>query len=108
MEIESFFESCGACGSRTIHFVMDPPFVRRHCAGCGRDNSVTWGREYLPGYPLTPFTPYKGCPAIYLNHNDAGKPTSYRVGMPVPIPTPWNELSNFDRSQHFSAAALHE
>ncbi len=107
MEIESFRESCAACGSRTIHFVMDPPFAVRHCAGCGRDNSETWGREYMPGYPLTPRW-LENVPKKYLLHDADGTPIGVKVGTPVPLSKPWDRLSNFERSQHFTDAALHE
>lgn len=97
MELENYFESCGACGSRTIHFVIDPPLVRRHCAKCGRDNSPTWGSEWMPGFPLPEFEKI----AAFVRDDPAPMPRYVS-------PRSWEQLSNFERSQYFSDAALHE
>jgi hypothetical protein len=97
MQLENYFESCAACGSRTIHFVLNPPMIRRHCAKCGRDNSPTWGAEFAPGYPLPEFAAI----AAFVPDRPAPSPRY------VP-PRSWEELSNFERSQHFGPAALHD
>jgi len=101
MDIEQFRESCGACGSRTIHFVIDPPFVQRHCARCGRDNSTTWGNAFLT--IRNPDARAKHYKTFKPPEPSNVKPKDWR-----PYVKPWDELSSFERSLHFGPAALHE
>lgn len=101
MDIENYQESCAACGSRTIHFVIDPPDVRRYCAGCGRDNSTTWGFDRLPRHQGPGFD------RVINRLKKPSKPIQCVPGI-SPLVKDWNELSNFERTMHFTDAALHE
>jgi hypothetical protein len=103
MELERYFESCGACGSRTIHFVIDPPNVRYHCANCGRDNSTTWGSRRLPDHNGPAFDRVLDRMARF----DVGPAAKYEPRTPPLIKT-WDSLSAFEKSSHFSDAALHQ
>jgi hypothetical protein len=99
MELESYFESCGACGFRTIHFVIDPPIIRRQCANCGRDNSTTWGSHRLPEYQGPAFD------RVLERLTRPSQLLKIKFGTPPPW-SEWDSLSAFEKSRHCSIEAL--